>query len=265
LNIANNIIQATTGAGAINVLSVQETSGLTAQNNIFDANGGSALSIYTNVVISQINNNQSLNGTSVTTSLWPVTNTAAYFIGNGGGLTSLNAENLVGTIPNASLTGATITNLTVVTNLLMRPLAPYGTPSTINFGTGYGGTLGSLVLYDDGLAGDRIGMGIEPGEFQFYSQNYYLNENFSWNAGGQLQTEGVNELMRLDLDTGGLWIGITNGSAKLDVNGSALIRSNLTLLNVLPAPRVTSGGTFWSSNSALYWVTPLHTNLISAP
>jgi len=143
--------------------------------------------------------------------------------------------------------------------LNMVPAGPSGTNSTIDFGSDFGAD--AITLYDGG-AGGRYGMGINSYELQSFLPG---GAHFTWNKGGDLQPSGANELMRLDTATRGLWIGTNSGHAALDVNGAVLVHSNLTLLNVPTAPAVTSGGTLWVSNSALYWVTPTHTNLLHAP
>ena len=392
LTVENNLVQAGDGAGGVDDLAVSLTKNLTAQNNILDANGGTSLDITTNnVSISEIDNNQTLNGTTLSVPNWGLTNSSTYFIGNGGGLTNITTSSLAGyqtiyftptngagwyrlyyggsavsssvyiyrtssgddesenvefnfwvsayaTAPNpvgsinqlggfanGGIVIARIGNLTgesqyaeyldlyvdgnysspftIVTHdsctfgvpyfqypqyvgttnmpkpyqtlnfsdlgvastvanlngLNMVPPGPSGANSTIDFGANFGAD--AIALYDDG-AGDRYGMGINSFELQSFVPS---GSHFAWNRGGDLQSSGANELMRLDAATRGLWIGTNSGHATLDVNGSALVHSNLTLLNVPTAPAVTTGGALWVSNSALYWVTPTHTNLLHAP
>jgi len=111
--VNNNIIQGAGGAGAVNGLVVHYTDNLNAQNNILDANGGGApLWIDTNVLVSQIINNQSLSGASITTPLYQATNVAAYFVGDGSGLTGITADQ----VNAAASTNALIWDSLTVTN-----------------------------------------------------------------------------------------------------------------------------------------------------
>jgi len=55
-----------------------------------------------------------------------------------------------------------------------------------------------------------------------------------------------------------------NENARNKVYNGTVTATGLTLTSHAPPPVVTSG-TFWNSNNYLYWVTPVHTNLISAP
>ena len=56
----------------------------------------------------------------------------------------------------------------------------------------------------------------------------------------------------------------TNASL-IPITGS-FTTASLTLTNSAAAPAVTAGtGRFWPSNTALYWVTPTHTNYVSGP
>lgn len=65
LTVENNTIMAADGSGAVNDLAVQTINNFTAQNNVFDANGGAAMTIQPDVVVSLINNNNNLGGTNV--------------------------------------------------------------------------------------------------------------------------------------------------------------------------------------------------------
>jgi hypothetical protein len=114
LTVENNMVQATGGTGTVNYgLQVSYINNLRVQNNILDANGGCGLSINTNnVTISQIDNNQNLAGVNITTPAWIVTNSAAYFFGNGSGLTGITASQ----VGAAAATNATIWNSISVTN-----------------------------------------------------------------------------------------------------------------------------------------------------
>jgi hypothetical protein len=84
----------------------------------------------------------------------------------------------------------------------------------LDFGaTAMGGGQGTIDIWDGGT-GNRQGMGTQTAEFQTFIPT---TNHFSWNSGGDLQTSGTNELMRL---TGNGYLGIgTNPGYKLDVAG----------------------------------------------
>lgn len=94
----------------------------------------------------------------------------------------------------------------------------------INFGPGYGAA--AIYLYDNGASNGKWGWGLNASEMQFFSTNA-VNNRFTWNAGGDFQSTGSNELMRLRQGTSGgtpqLGIGTTAPSATLTVSGSAII------------------------------------------
>jgi hypothetical protein len=59
---------------------------------------------------------------------------------------------------------------------------------------------------------------------------------------------------------------LTGGAAvpalTITSNGNLILLSNAT---VTPPAAIATGGILWNSNNALYWITPLHTNKLSAP
>jgi hypothetical protein len=68
-------------------------------------------------------------------------------------------------------------------------------PSTLNVSLiSQPATLTAKQYYYDGGAGARIGAGVNTSEFQ---QFVPASNRFTWNTGGDLQTSGTNELMRL--------------------------------------------------------------------
>lgn len=110
---------------------------------------------------------------------------------------------------------AASSNLTYASNLLTLngdiTLTASGTSRVINWGQNTGVV---TYYYDDGTSTGKAGIALIPFETQHFNTNV---SHFSWNKGGQLNTTGVNELMRLDCGNGWLAIGTTAGSAKLHV------------------------------------------------
>ncbi|MBP6858643.1 MAG: tail fiber domain-containing protein, partial [Candidatus Pacebacteria bacterium] len=135
------------------------------------------------------------------------------------GSSDLGTNALAGTF-TATTSSATSTFNNI--NMLSKGSSPGGN-STIDFGGNYG--LPALLLYNPGSATNRWGWGLNAGEMQFFSTNGVANR-FTWNAGGDLQSTGSNELMRLRQGTSGgtpqLGIGETSPEGTLHVkNGSA--------------------------------------------
>lgn len=85
----------------------------------------------------------------------------------------------------------------------------------------FAGATGDKIQLFPSSAGARFGMGIQSGEMQFYVPSG--GQHFSFNTGGDLQTSGVNELVRIQ-SGGNVGIGTTNPLGKLDVNGSIFQR-----------------------------------------
>lgn len=73
---------------------------------------------------------------------------------------------------------------------------------------------GAKVHFYDSTAGNRVGIGINAAELQFFMGN---SNHFSFNKGGDLQPVGTNELMRIDAATGNVGIGTASPGAKLQV------------------------------------------------
>jgi hypothetical protein len=65
LDIENNMVRAVDGGGAFTAVSLGTATGVTVQNNMLDANGGTALSVSSNVGVSYIGNNRNLAGVPV--------------------------------------------------------------------------------------------------------------------------------------------------------------------------------------------------------
>ena len=110
---------------------------------------------------------------------------------------------LVGANTNLSNLGTTSVTqpLNMNNNIVMVPLVTAN--RNINFGTGFNNP--AIILYDGG-ATIRYGWGLRSGNMQFYAPTIAM---FSWNKGGDFQSVGVNELMRLDGTTGRLGVRIT--------------------------------------------------------
>ncbi|HXU37124.1 MAG TPA: cell division protein ZapB [Blastocatellia bacterium] len=85
----------------------------------------------------------------------------------------------------------------------------------------FAATVGDKIQLFPSSAGARFGMGIQGGEMQFYVPAGA--QHFSFNTGGDLQTSGSNELVRIQ-SGGNVGIGTTNPLGKLDVNGSIFQR-----------------------------------------
>lgn len=92
---------------------------------------------------------------------------------------------------------------------------------TIDFGSAYGNV--ALRLFNGG-AGSNWGWGLNAGEMQFFGVAGGSN-HISFNKGGDLQTVGTNEVMRVDLNSGNVGVGTTTPTDKLDVNGNARIEN----------------------------------------
>jgi hypothetical protein len=143
--------------------------------------------------------------------------------GGGGGVTTMAA---IGATPNAN--GATISGSTLNLQPASASFGGVVTTGTQTFaGTKTFGTITPTLItqpatlavkqyYYDGGAGVRLGVGVNNSEFQQFSANA---TRFTWNLGGDLQATGTNELMRLN--STGLGINTTSGTAKLQVNATS--------------------------------------------
>ncbi len=72
------------------------------------------------------------------------------------------------------------------------------------------------MYWYNGGASARSGVGINSGEVQFFTVNSGSN-HWSWNAGGDLQTIGTNERMRLEAVSGELGVGDTDPDFQIEV------------------------------------------------
>jgi hypothetical protein len=123
------------------------------------------------------------------------------------------------------------------------------------FGTSLG-TGAKIHLFDD-TATNRYGLGIQAGEMQLFVP---AAGHFSFNAGGDVQASGTNELMRI---TGGgnVGIGTTAPSVKLDIRGSgvnsggklAIVNSDATNAIGFYSGQNNDAraGIYWTSNTPL--------------
>jgi hypothetical protein len=99
-----------------------------------------------------------------------------------------------------------------------------------------------IRLFDPGAAG-RYGMGVQNSELQFYMPSSALN-HFSFNRGGDLQSVGTNEIMRIDANTGNVGINSFAPTAKLDVEGSAYFgNGNIGVGSAVPSQKIDVLGT----------------------
>lgn len=88
-----------------------------------------------------------------------------------------------------------------------------GTNRSINFGAGYGAA--AITLYDGGVSG-RWGWGLNGGEMQFFGGSNSTN-HISFNKGGDFQTTGTNEIMRIVLGQGRVGINTIAPTSALQV------------------------------------------------
>jgi len=98
-----------------------------------------------------------------------------------------------------------------------------GNAGNINWGTGYGNA--ALTLYDGG-AGLRYVWGLNSAEMQFAIPSS-VSARYTWNKGGDFQSSGTNEVMRLNVDTGNLGLGTTSPYRKLSIAGDAVVTDNV--------------------------------------
>ena len=127
--------------------------------------------------------------------------------------------------------GATTANTAAFTTLTVSGNVGIGTTVSaahLSFGNSSGGQA-AVHLWDGGV-GSRVGMGINTNETQFFTTSA---AHFSFNKGGDLQSIGTNELMRIGSD-GNVGIGTTSPGGALQVNGTTILGGALS----------TSGGDF---------------------
>jgi hypothetical protein len=144
--------------------------------------------------------------------------------GGGGGVTTMAA---IGATPNAN--GATISGSTLNLEPASASFGGVVTTGAQTFAgnktfTGiinHGASLGNAKQYwYDGGAGSRWGVGMTasgPPFVQFFSQT--ANNGWTWNGGGDLQTLGTNEYMRLS--SVGLIVNVPFSVPSLNMNSAA--------------------------------------------
>lgn len=113
-------------------------------------------------------------------------------------------------------------DFTVNGDILIPPTVTNGTARNISWGTGFDSP--ALTLYDGG-ATQRYGWGLRSNEMQFFIPSGAggggsLIRHYSWNVGGDLQTIGTNEIMRLT-SAGRLGIGTTSPDREFHIQGNA--------------------------------------------
>jgi hypothetical protein len=113
----------------------------------------------------------------------------------------------------------------------------------LSFGTLTGSA--AVHLYDGG-AGARFGAGAQLSELQFFVPGAV---HISFNAGGDLQSSGTNELMRIQ-GNGNVGIGSSWPQAKLDVEGSIYVgNGNVGLGSSSPLTKLdVSGNAYFNGN-----------------
>ncbi len=98
--------------------------------------------------------------------------------------------------------------------------------------------------------------------------NYFLDNNYTGTWSTNQLSLSTNMVIAGNISSS--VVGNTDGSSiglGLYGNGASLSLSGLlTLTNQATAPAaVANSGRFWPSNTALYWVTPTHTNYVTGP
>jgi hypothetical protein len=144
--------------------------------------------------------------------------------GGGGGVTTMAN---IGAAPNAA--GSTISGSTLTLQPASASFGGVVTTAAQTFaGTKTFGTITPTLItqpattgvakqyFFDGGAATRLGIGVNPSEFQQFSINA---TRFTWNLGGDLQATGTNELMRLN--STGLSIGTTSSVSKLTIGATS--------------------------------------------
>jgi hypothetical protein len=243
-----NTVMSFAGAGTLNTtagnLNVQSASGSTTT---LGAAGGAS-----GVVIQSGTGNIAMTGGNV--GIGTTTPANSLDIGNGGGLrlaagtpgnTAAALYNAGGTLMwngTSLATGASSQWTTSGSNIYYNTgNVGIGTSAT-NAKLDFGVSGNEVIRLYDGGATTNYGFGIKAFELQTF---FPTNAHYSFNAGGDVQASGTNEIMRI-MGTGNVGIGTTTPIATLDVNGNGHFNSNVGIgTNFAASPlyvQSTSGG-----------------------
>ncbi len=179
-----------------------------------------------------------------------------------------------GTAGITNLTGIYLERLTGATNInaivYAHPTLPFVVSGAGNVGIGtfnpgigaklsFGQTAGApadIYFWDNGFPASRYGFGIQPSELQNFIPT---GSHLSWNGGGDLQTSGTNELMRLT-GTGNLGIGTLNPTARLQISQSVTTNPPGTVNLEQILGDISPSATHTNATQGLYLNNTVHTS-----
>lgn len=149
----------------------------------------------------------------------------------------------------ASSTGGNMFEVTPSGMVNIVPVfAGSGGNRTLSFGTAFANP--AIYLYNAG-ATTRYGWGMQAGAMQFFAASSTGNV-FTWNSGGDLQSTGTNELMRLQQYAAGTGGALTIGGAggvfapttpyKLELDGVSLAGASAGTEDIIRFRRGQTGG-----------------------
>lgn len=153
---------------------------------------------------------------------------------------------------NSHLDDGVTTAGTVTVNEPLHIGGSGGTNYGVDFGMNYGHC--AFCLYDSGTAGNNYGIGLVAGTFESYIPTGF-GYRFTWNGGGDLQSAGINEKMRLQVDTDTLNLGSSGvfGWSPTAASEAALDTGiSRTAAGAIAVGNGTAGDASGSVNATLY-------------